>query len=59
MIKQLKKRLIIVGSGISAAHLTLKLINHQDNNNKLHLWLNKTLKYTILMQILGGWAQNA
>ncbi|MCE3398903.1 lysine N(6)-hydroxylase/L-ornithine N(5)-oxygenase family protein, partial [Staphylococcus aureus] len=34
----------IVGSGISAAHLTLKLINRQENNNKLHLWLNKNIE---------------
>ncbi|MEX3467296.1 FAD/NAD(P)-binding protein [Staphylococcus capitis] len=34
----------IVGSGISAAHLTLKLIHRQNNHNKLHLWLNKNIE---------------
>lgn len=30
----------VVGSGISAAHLTLKLIDLQPNNT-IHLWMNK------------------
>ena len=30
--------------GFQQRILTLKLINHQDNNNKLHLWLNKNIE---------------
>ncbi|EOB8349282.1 FAD/NAD(P)-binding protein [Staphylococcus aureus] len=33
----------IVGSGITAAHLALKLLNH-DNDKKIHLWLNKDIE---------------
>lgn len=34
----------IVGSGISAAHLTLKLIHKQKNDKKVHLWFNKNIE---------------
>ncbi|HHS2993643.1 TPA: FAD/NAD(P)-binding protein [Staphylococcus argenteus] len=33
----------IVGSGITAAHLALKLLN-RDNHKHLHLWLNKDIE---------------
>lgn len=34
----------VVGSGISAAHLTLKLLNHQNSDDIIHLWLNKQIE---------------
>ena len=35
---------MFVGSGISAAHLTLKLLNHQNSDDIIHLWLNKQIE---------------
>ena len=32
----------VIGSGISAAHLTLKLIN-QSHDKVIHLWMNKDI----------------
>ena len=43
----------VIGSGISAAHLTLKVLK-LDKNKIVHLWMNKNIDIQHLMSILVG-----